>query len=294
MNKERLTIIIPTHNRIGNLYNLLLDIRQLDIPVGISINTVVVNDGSTDGTTHLLNTKFTDVTQIFGNGNWWWTKSINQGLKSYPESDFFLLLNDDNRIEKDYLTNLFNAYYSVGTDCIMGSSSVSIELSGQVDVSGSKRFNKLLCKSIDYVKASYTIDETFTGVHSSSILSGRGMLFSKYTVQKNGFFDETLVQYGSDYDFTLRAVKVKIPVFISWDSRVKNLTTVTSKSRNSSKISILFLFQEFFNPYSSHSLKKFWIFYKRHCYPVFTPFFIFYIILTETVIVIYKKMKNQY
>ena len=292
--KKNLLIIIPTHNRIGSLNNLLLDINQLNIPTGISIVTVVVNDGSTDGTNDLLKDNFSDVKQVIGNGNWWWTKSINQGLKSHSESDFFLLMNDDNRLESDYLINLFDAYFSVGTDCIMGSSSVSIESLGRVDVSGSRSFNKLFCKSIDYFGSNYTIDEFFTGVHPTPILSGRGMLFSKYTLHKNGYFDENLVQYGSDYDYTLRALKLKIPVFISWDSRVKNFTSLTSQSRDLSKISVFYLFREFFNPYSSHSLKKFWIFYNRHCYPALSPFFIFYIVLTELLLVIYRKAKYQF
>ena len=51
---------------------------------------------------------------------------------------------------------------------------------------------------------------------------------------KIGLLDENLVQYDSDDDFILRAKKMGIPVYISWDAIVYNHTKLTCKSRDKS------------------------------------------------------------
>ena len=80
LNSADLCIIIPTFNRKKQLSVLLHQFKQQKSN-GIRFNIVVVVDGSTDGTIELLESEFPEVIIVKGSGNWWFTRSLNEGCK---------------------------------------------------------------------------------------------------------------------------------------------------------------------------------------------------------------------
>ena len=77
---KRLVIVIPTHNRRYLLFSLLGQIFNVDHSL-FELVVIVVVDGSTDGTIEMLKKEFPQVHIVYGNGNWWYTKSMNEGFK---------------------------------------------------------------------------------------------------------------------------------------------------------------------------------------------------------------------
>jgi GT2 family glycosyltransferase len=87
-------VVIPVHNGINHLPKTLAVLRQFEYP---SANVVVVDDGSTDGTSEYLRTEPRVVT-IGGNGSLWWTGAVDVGVRAALARgcEVVILWNDDN------------------------------------------------------------------------------------------------------------------------------------------------------------------------------------------------------
>jgi GT2 family glycosyltransferase len=61
------------------------------------VHTVIVDDGSTDGTAEAIRSQFPDVELIVGDGSLWVTEATNVGVRAAlkHEPDFILMINDD-------------------------------------------------------------------------------------------------------------------------------------------------------------------------------------------------------
>lgn len=94
--KIRVEIVTPVHNRKDLTIQCLRSISRLDSD-GLEIHTVIVDDGSTDGTSEAIAAEFPDVEVIRADGSLWFTEGTNVAIRAalehYP--DFVLLINDD-------------------------------------------------------------------------------------------------------------------------------------------------------------------------------------------------------
>lgn len=279
--KKNITAIIATHNRkkyleviLGQLYNQIL-------PKNVSLSIIVVIDGSTDGTVEMINEKFPDVIIINGNGNWWWTKCMNKGFKKAIDlyADYILVLNDDTEIKNDYTTKLWDDYQSLPANSILGSASVTIDPSDLIDTAGTKDFIRWRLKAVSYLPAFTPIFPDFKGIHPTWTLNGRGALIPVSAFEKIGFYDENLMQYGSDDEFAMRARKSGINVFISWNVYVYNHLMQTDEGKAFRQDSFVKFLKSFFSPYSVNSFKKFSYYYKKHGYKWLLPVYLFYVFL---------------
>lgn len=286
----KIAIVIATFNRCNLLKVLLNQINDLIVPTGVTLKTIIVNDGSTDNTLHMLRTDFPQVTIINGSGDWWWTKCMNEGFRKAIELDqnYVLILNDDNEIEKNYLVKLINDYNSLESHSIIGSASVSITKPHKIESAGTKSFSKISLKCKPYYKGFSLMDENFSGIHPTWTLSGRGTLIPVEVFHKIGFYDENLVQYMSDDDFILRAKKEKLKVYISWNAIIYNYSNLTSVG-NVHYNGLIKIALSFFNPYSVNSIKKHYIAYQKHGLKLLSvPYVIF--MITTTILDYFKRI----
>jgi GT2 family glycosyltransferase len=105
----RITVIIPTYNR-WNEARLCIDSLRKGSYSDVQI--CLIEDGCTDGTAENCQKEFPEVEMIHGDGNLWWGGAINKGIQYAIENkaDAVILLNDDNRVEKDTIRLLVDAY----------------------------------------------------------------------------------------------------------------------------------------------------------------------------------------
>ena len=93
----KIAAIIPTFNRKKKLSIILKQLQAQVFQKKIFLEIVVVIDGSSDGTLEMIKTQYPTVHVVLGNGNWWYTKSMNKGFQ-YAQKlspDFILTINDD-------------------------------------------------------------------------------------------------------------------------------------------------------------------------------------------------------
>ena len=101
-NKHSIYIIIPVHNRVEYTRSCLRSLYQQTMR-GFEI--IVIDDGSTDGTTEMIAAQFPDVVLLRGDGNLWWTRSINMGVEYAlaQKPEYIITLNDDIILQVDFI-----------------------------------------------------------------------------------------------------------------------------------------------------------------------------------------------
>lgn len=276
----KLAIIIATFDRFEHLKKLLGQINELTLSADVNVTIIIIIDNLNYTFDTFINNNHFKTTIIKGTGNWWWTKSMNEGFKKAIElkQDYVLILNDDISIEKDYLTILLSDYLKLPANSILGSSSISISTPLRIESAGTKEFIKWRLKFVPYFKGFQLLTDKFRGVQETYTLSGRGTLIPIAVFIKMGLYDEKLIQYGSDDEFIFRAKLKGVPAYISWNAKIYNNTFLTSKGSVFKQEGITTLLKSFFNKYSVNSLHKNAYLYLKYSYKLLLPFYLLFVI----------------
>lgn len=257
----KLSIIIPTFNRRDILEHLLECLRTQTTD---DFEIIVVIDGSTDGTEDMIKNKYPEIHTVKGSGDWWWTRSINEGLKYAQQKGFntFLLMNDDTFVSPEFMKQLMVHYKAAGNG-VLGAISID-HLNTTIFDAGIRKNNWLTAKLYTYYKRGSHYDSSIiNGVQPSLFLAGRGMLLNQDVIDNIGYFDEkNFPQYLADYDFSHKAHMADFPVNISWDTPVYSHVNLTAAGNVNEK-SFKKLFLSFFNEKSKQSISKNYLYYKR-------------------------------
>lgn len=289
--------VIPTFNRKELLKNLL---TQLVKQKGDNflLQTIVVVDGSSDGTIEMLSNEFSNTKIVKGTGQWWFTKSLNEGIKMAQQSspDYILTLNDDVVLADNFVTQILSDCLSVNTgQCIMGSLTLSVEEPDKILFSGIKKKNfiKGSVNQQHLARNTTYIPKVHQGIKSSPILPTRGTLIPIEFIRVLNGFDERFPQYGSDTDFTLRAFSYGYPVYISYNSIIYAYSKLTGTG--SPKISgsyYMYLQNIFSNNYSPTHIGKDVLFIWIHFPKILFPWYLI-ILLLGTQYAYFKHRKTR-
>lgn len=100
MKSLKVEIITPVHNRRELTLQFLKSLSRIDRS-GLNIHAIIVDDGSTDGTTEAVSEKFPEVEIIKGDGNLWYTGGTNRGIEAAlrHNPDYILCVNNDSILE---------------------------------------------------------------------------------------------------------------------------------------------------------------------------------------------------
>ena len=102
---SRVDIVIPTFNGREHLRNCLNAVQAQSLS---GVNAIVVDDGSSDGTDHLIAKDFPEVTYLALPGNLGFAAACNAGIAG-GTADYVALLNNDAIPEPDWLETLVEA-----------------------------------------------------------------------------------------------------------------------------------------------------------------------------------------
>jgi GT2 family glycosyltransferase len=206
-------IIIPVHNRKSFTRECLESLKN---QTNKDFRTIVIDDGSTDGTSEMIEKNFPETILLKENGNLWWTKAINLGVKYALDcdADYILTLNDDTILDECYIEKM--RYWSdIKPDALLGS--FAFDFKTKKPVYGGEIINWKKAKS-DFLLDNLTPDK-FTGVHEVSHYWGRGLLIPAKVFLENGFYDDkNFPQLGADDDFTHRAKRKGFEIYCNYDA----------------------------------------------------------------------------
>jgi GT2 family glycosyltransferase len=189
-------ILLPIHNRREiTLRFVACLLEQTDT----SYQLVLIDDGSTDGSAEAVQRRVPDAIVISGDGRWWWAGSLQEGYdwlsaRSISPDDLVLIANDDTRFERSFLARGRAAMHGSRRRLLLAQLFASdYELLVEVGV------------RVNWSDLSF---EGVTEVRHVNCLSTRGLFMSATDfLELGGFHRHLLPHYGSDYEFTLRAIR---------------------------------------------------------------------------------------
>lgn len=228
---KNITIIIPFHNHLEDTKKALksladslnyYDFANKDCNIGIT----VVDDGSTDGSAEWISDNYPEIEIIKGDGNLWWSRSVNLGIKCSIKkgASHVLLFNNDNMVERKYFETLDKAIFLYGADVIIVSKVINlfpekyIKYAGEICNRKKARFFK------------NPNPEKSLKVNSAG---GMGVIIPVSVFDKIGFFDaQNFPQSRADIDFYLRAENSGIDMYYDPKMVVYNNNLVSGFKSN--------------------------------------------------------------
>ncbi len=240
-------IIIPVHNRKSITLKCLENLQQngdLD-----RFSVVVVDDGSTDGTSAAIQERFPRVHILKGDGNLWWTGAICMGMKYAiaQGAEYIIWLNDDCYPQQGTLEKLLS--YCQADHCLVVGGNTLDYGSQQTLYSGFRFY--------PYPPNLITSLDTGELLVDCDGLNGNIVCFHRSLVNAIGYPNYHLFpHYGGDIIYTFKAkkngFKLKIyPSAIAFSTNDHNHSPSNSLSILNSKQEILENIRSRFNTKSA-------------------------------------------
>lgn len=215
-----LYIITAVHNR-KEVTKRFVDVLKKQTYTDIQL--ILVDDGSTDGTSEMVLEKLPNSTIIRGDGNLWWGGALHEAYqwvnKNLKENhvDYIMISNDDVIFSEKYL-EIALKYLNKFPDALISGVGYGLNsgkiLDTVVNINYKKRWNESI-----YEPASN---------HTGKCASTRSLFMRIDTFLKTGDFHPILLpHYGSDYEWTIRASRKKFRIYSFEDLRYyfdENLT----------------------------------------------------------------------
>jgi GT2 family glycosyltransferase len=266
-----LFIIIPVFNRWVFTLACLKSLEQQSEKK--NFKTIVVDHGSTDGTSDYIEMHFPWVKVLQGDKSMWWTAATNLGIEYAlaRKATYILTLNNDTLAEPDYISEIYKAIDAAPQNALIGSTSINV-VTKKVTYRGeiinwffdSKSFN-----------SNSVVKEPESGLISASYFPGRGLIIPKRVFEKIGLFDQTYFpHYMADYEFTLRAKREGFLILCAWNAKIATYPEESGANNLKAKTSLNAYKEHLFGMKGGANLPLFYRFAWRHCPAYALPFYL--------------------
>jgi GT2 family glycosyltransferase len=238
----------------------------------IDFEVILVDNDSQDGSVEMIKSEFPQVVLIENSDNKGFGKANNQGLK-IAKGDYLMFLNTD-VVVLDGALNTLVSYLDQNPDVMMvGPRLLNRDMTFQhacrrnLPNPASSFFHlfgltKVFKKSKvinDYKR--YATDPEVTA--PTEALSGAAMMFRRQVYAEIGGFDEIFFMYGEDLDFSKRVFDKRWKTVYVSNAKIIHFGGQSSGKR---RVKSLVNFYE-----------SMWLYYKKHFYSHYNPFFNFVI-----------------
>lgn len=190
---SKVYILLPVHNRRELTKRFIECLLQQTCK---DYHLVLLDDGSTDGTSAMVQERVPALTVLRGTGDWWWGGALHRGYRwlneqRVPAESVILMMNDDTRFAADFLAKGVSFLEQhrrtlLMAQCYHESTNEILDPGVHVD------WKKLTFRSTD-------------SAADINCLATRGLFLRWSDFHEIGGFRPRLIpHYLSDYEFTIR------------------------------------------------------------------------------------------
>ncbi len=176
----------------------------------VSLEIIVVDNNSTDGSIEAIGKAFPDVRIIQNQTNAGFSEANNQGIKA-ANGKYVLLLNPDTYFIDSSLCILVDFVKEKGSNILVAPKLLNKDRTLQQSAWKDKSLSVLFQESFRYFNSAYPV-QTYTTPRVVDNVSGAAMFFPKVLVEKIGYLDNDIF-WMEDFDFCYRARKAGVPVY---------------------------------------------------------------------------------
>lgn len=262
----RFSILIPIYNRLTitkqglrNLYKAL----EHYTAAGKSecrFEVVVIDDGSSDGSSQWIAENYPAIHLLQGDGNLWWSGATNKGARYAIEqlqSDYLLLWNDDIAPDNNYFLEVEKAFHNQDfTNTVLGSK-ILASATGKIWSIGGY-FGKW---------GGYGMYND-PGANPSAFfpcdwLPGMGTIVPASALKNKGLYwdEELFPQYHGDSDYTLRCKENGFAIQTCLNMVIYN---ASENSRSGGNKNLKALWWSLTSMRSNYNFRERFVFYRRH------------------------------
>lgn len=258
-NSEKAAFIIPVFNKYSFTEKCLLNLQ----PFNSKFDIIVVDDGSSDETSTRISADFPWVHLLKGNGNLWWSGSINKGMEyAFRQlySTYVIWWNNDIICASDYMEQVELLTKLYGPNTVLGS---KIYISGKENIIWSMGgfFNRINGDK-DMYGLNQPDSEEYGKPFNADWLPGMGTIISREIFNKTGLLNETdFPQYHGDSDYTLRALNAGFNIVVHPNLKIWNDKSSSGLMHNGQWSK---LYESLISIRSNYNVKKELKFYKLH------------------------------
>jgi len=193
-NSPKISVIVPTYNRVGYLKECIESLINQDYPKE-DYEIIVVDDGSTDNTQELLE-NYNDLVRWFKKPNNGTSSARNFGIKK-ARGEYITTLDSDDIALPNRMKDLVNFLESNKDIAFVHAKEITINKKGErlKNVSPIRHFRKFRDAKKNELTPEYLKKQNY--IHAQTTMWRRSI------IDKVGLFDEHLLS-GEDYDFWLR------------------------------------------------------------------------------------------
>jgi len=210
-----LFLVMPVHNRKALTRACLCSLKN---QTSKDFTVVVVDDGSTDGTSEMIQNEFPDVKILYGDGNFFWTKSVNLGVRYalQQKASYIMTINDDTVKHESYIEKMLY-WADRKKNALLGA--FAIDIHTKKAVYGGAWINWRNNKT-ESLLDKLPIKSQF-GLHEVNHLPARGLLIPAVVFEKIGLFNEDQLPHTyADYDFTCKAYRNGFKLYCNYDAKI--------------------------------------------------------------------------
>lgn len=264
-----LHLVIPVFNRKEYTQKCLDSLKNQSYG---DFKIIIVDDGSTDGTKEMLANDYPEVSCLAGNGNLWWTASVNMGIAYALKNgaQLVMTLNNDTVAPDDFIEKMIN-WSKKKPNALLGA--YACDVNKKEPIYGGERFTWITSGSKSLLTELQ--EGQRKGLHEVDHFPGRGLLIPIKVFEKIGLFDDKqLPHYFADYDFTYRAHRKGFKIFCNYDSVLYIYPEESGDRKNRISKSFKNYYNHLFGIKGGGNLRNFTVFAFRNCPPYYLPPFL--------------------
>lgn len=253
-------IVIVVHNRVKYTRGCL---EALSVQTFKNFKIVIVDDGSTDGTTEMIRGQYPNVILLRGDGNLWWAGGTNLGVKYALENDakYVITLNDDTLPNPDFVAKMVEAAEK-NPNSLIGAAAFDVETKRLIY--GGERINWLTAKYVSLLEV--LTESQRHGLHEVTHFPGRGLIVPVLAYRTVGLYDsEKLPQVMADYDFTIRCKRFGYTILCDFDVTIGSYVHESGDNKIRKEKSLKNYYEHLFGIKGGGNLKFFCHFSVKNC-----------------------------